>query len=287
MAITIVVFTASVIAQTVDPSDPVLQIRGLCPDGCNVALTRQEFQALMRIVAPDRDVTASMQQSIAKAYGEVLALDRAARESGIESSQEYRDKIQWLQLKTRAELFRRRLEKESEVVSAAEIATYYRENLPRFEQVKLRRLVLPRSSFAAADPQKFERDVKRIAAGLRERAARGEDLDRLQKEGYEALAFGGAPPSTEVGNRRRADLGADVVEEIFSLRSGEVSKVQEEKFSLVIYRVEGKWTVPEEEVREEIHREIAHQKLERALKDITGNVRTELDGKYLGTISAH
>src|SRR5262249_43782411 len=159
------------------------------------------------IVAPDRQPTTSIKQSVAQAYAELLAFDRAAREFGIESSQEYRDKIQWLQLKTRADLFRHRLEKESGAVSEAEIKTYYRKNISQFEEVKLRRLILPRNSFAAADGRKFEQDLERVAAGLRERAARGEDLERLQKQGYEALAFGGTPPSTKVGDRRRGDLG--------------------------------------------------------------------------------
>jgi hypothetical protein len=297
--VTIIVFTASVFAQNADPavassSAAVLHIRGVCPetkapptsvDACTVSVSRQEFDTLMRIVAPNRQVTASMKQSVAQSYAEMLAFDRAARESGIESSQEYRDRIQWLQLKTRAELFRHRLEKESGAVSDPEIETYYRENISRFEQVTLRRIVLPKNSFAAADRQKFERDVERIAAGLRARAARGEDLDRLQKEGYEALAFSGTPPSTEVGDRRRADLSGEVIEEIFSLRPGEVSKVQKEQYSFVIYRVEHKWTIPEEQVRTEIRREIARQKVERALKAITGNVRAELDKQYLGTDS--
>jgi parvulin-like peptidyl-prolyl isomerase len=301
IVVTVVVSTASALAQNAAPaaagsSDPVLHIRGLCPetktppaggDGCTVAMSRQEFDTLMRIVAPDRQPTASMKQSVAQAYAELLAFDRAARESGIESSQEYRDKIRWLQLKTRAELFRHRLEKESGAVSDAEIRTHYRKNLSQFEQVKLRRLILPKSSFAAADRRKFEQEVERVAAGLRERAARGEDFERLQKEGYEALAFGGTPPSTEMGDRRRGDLGAEAVEEIFSLKPGEVSKVQQEKYSFVIYKVERKWTIPEEQVREEIRREIARQKVERALKAVTGNIRAELDDKYLVTDSAH
>jgi len=301
IVITIVVFTASAFAQNAEPvvasfSEPVLHIRGVCPqtkasptgmEGCTVAVSRQEFDTLLRIVAPERQATASMKQSVAQAYAELLAFDRAARESGIESSQEYRDRIHYLQLKTRAELFRRRLEKESGAVSDAEIETHYRENVSRFEQVKLRRLLLPRTNFAAADRQTFERDAERTAAGLRERAARGEDLDRLQKEGYETLAFGGTPPSTEVGNRRRADLDAEVVEDIFSLRPGEVSKVQKEKYSFVIYKVETKWTIPQEQVRDEIRREIARQKVERALKAVTGNIRADLDEKYLGTDSGH
>src|SRR5215471_10838056 len=121
IAIAIVVFTASAIAQNAEPansSDAVLHIRGLCANGCDVDVSRPEFEAVMRIVAPDREATRSLKESVSKAYAELLAFDRAAREAEIQNSQEYRDTMQWLDLKTRAKLLRQRLEKESEMVTA-------------------------------------------------------------------------------------------------------------------------------------------------------------------------
>jgi bifunctional DNA-binding transcriptional regulator/antitoxin component of YhaV-PrlF toxin-antitoxin module len=194
--------------------------------------------------------------------------------------------MRWLQVKALADLLRRRLEKESGTVSEAEVEAYYREQLPRFEEVKLRRVVLPRNNFAVNDKQKFEHDIQRIAAELRERAAHGEDLERLQKEGYESLGFSGLPPVTDVGNHRRVNLPSEVREELFSLQPGEVSKVENETYSFVIYKVEAKWRLSSEQVREEITRELAKQKLERAFKSITGTIRTELNEKYFGTALA-
>jgi parvulin-like peptidyl-prolyl isomerase len=275
------------------PSDPVLSIHGVCSetensssDDCTVVVSRQRFDDLMNILAPGAQVAARMKQSFAKTYAELLAFDSAARESGIDNSPQYRETMQWLQLKTLADLFRRRLEKESRTVSEAEIEGYYCEHISQFEEVKLRRLVLPKNNFAIADTQKFEQNAQRVAAELRERAANGEDLERLQKEAYETLGFNGLPPATDVGNRRRTNVPSEVSEEVFSLRPGEVSKVERETYSFVIYKVEAKWALPEEQVREEISREIAEQKLERALNSITGNIRTELNEKYFGTASA-
>jgi bifunctional DNA-binding transcriptional regulator/antitoxin component of YhaV-PrlF toxin-antitoxin module len=231
-------------------------------------------------------VAAGMKDRIAKTYAELLAFASEARELGIDSSPLYQETMRWLQVKALADLLRRRLEKESRPVSDAEIEAYYREQLPHFEEVKLRRMVLPKSNFGTDDRQKFEHDVQRIAAQLRERAAHGEDLERLQKEGYEALGFSGLPPATDVGNRRRVNLPSEVREEVFSLRPGEVSKVEDETYSFVIYKVDAKWRLPKEQVREEITSELARQKLGRAFKSITGNVRTELNEKYFGTASA-
>jgi len=276
------------------PGDPVLFIRGVCgaaqyvspkADDCTVAVSRQQFDDLMSIFSPGK-VAPGMKDRFARTYAEFLAFASAARELAIDNSPQYLEMMRWLQVKTLADLLRRRLEKESATLSEAEIETYYREQISQFEEVKLRRLVLPRNSFAALDKKKLEQDAQRIAEDLRERAARGEDVERLQKEGYEALGLSGFPPATDAGNRRRANLPSEVREEVFSLRPGEVSKVEKETYSFVIYKVEAKWRLPQKQVREEITREVSKEKLERAVKSITGNIRTELNEKYFGTVSA-
>src|SRR5437763_12790907 len=110
--------------------------------------------------------------------------------------------------------------------------------------------------------------VFRVGADGRERAAEGEDLDQLQREACAGLGFSGQPPNTDVGNRRRANLLAEVSEEIFALNPGQISRVENEPYSLVIYKVEAKRVLPEESVGEEIARELAKQDLEGALKSV-------------------
>lgn len=217
----------------------------------------------------------------------MLAFEGAARESQIDKSPQYLEALRWLQAKTLADLLRHRLEKESGTVTEAEkIEAYYREKLPQFEEARIHRVVLPKNNFSMEDRQQFEQDARRIAAELRERAAHREDLERLQQQGYEALGFSGLPPDTVVGARRRADLPSEVSDEVFSLRPGEVSKVEEETYSFVIYKLEAKRTLSQEQVKDEITREIAKEKLDRALKSIAGKISTELNEKYFGPDSA-
>jgi parvulin-like peptidyl-prolyl isomerase len=257
------------------------------PSGdCTVAVSRRQFEDLLSVLSPRGQAAPVAKDRLAKTYVDLLAFDHAARELGIDNSPQYQATMQWLAANTLADLLRRRLEKESSVVSEAETEAYYREHLSQFEEVRLGRLVLPKDNFAAADKQKFEQDTQRIAAGLRTRAANGEDLGRLQNEGYEALGFRGLPPATDVGYRRRATLPPAYSEEVFSLRPGEVSKVENETYSLVIYKVQSKRRLTHQQVKEEINREVAKEKLERSLKSITGNIRTKLNEKYFGMISA-
>jgi PPIC-type PPIASE domain len=206
---------------------------------------------------------------------ELLALESAARRLGLDKSPEFQDMMHRFEVKTLADLLRRRLEAESSVVSDAEIENYYHAKIAQFEEVKLRRLILPKRNFSISDAQKFEQEAERIAAELRERAVQGEGLDRLQREGYEALGVSGMPPTTEVGIRRRANLPTEVRDEIFSLNAGEVSQVEKEPYSFVIYKVESKRTLPLEQVRQEIAREVSKTKLDQALKAITVQIQTE------------
>jgi hypothetical protein len=58
--------------------------------------------------------------------------------------------------------------------------------------------------------------------------------------------------------------------------------VEKEPYSFVVYKVDAKWTLPEERVREEISREIVKQKLETALQSVTEGIRTDLNENYFG-----
>lgn len=276
-------------AVSVWSQDPVMRIEGLCSgataapvhSGCTASVSRQQFETLLGILTPNRPGTPAMKEKFAKAYAELLAMESAAKELGIDKSPEYFETMRWLQAKTLADLFRHRLDQEG-TPSEAEIEAYYRENAPQFEEARIHRLVLPKNSFSAADRQKFIESAKRVAGELRERAAHGEDLERLQQEGFGALGFTGLPPSTVVGARRRRDVPPEMSDEVFSLQPGGVSRVEEETYSFVIYKLEAKRMLPLEQVKEEIARELAKRNLDRALKSIAAKIRTELNPEYFG-----
>jgi len=121
-----------------------------------------------------------------------------------------------------------------------------------------------------------------VVNDLRERATKGDDIDQLQKEAYTILALP-APPGTDMGNRRKANLLPEYQEEILSLNVGEVSKVEQEAFSFVVYKIDGKKLLPEEIVKDEISREISRQRLDNAFKEITGSIQLEFSEQYFGS----
>jgi len=284
------VSVAQTVAPTVAPADPVLTVHGVCslaPNAlaasakdCTVVVKRQQFEDLLKIVAPNGKVTETAKRNLAKAYADLLAFQIAAQKSGIDQSSEFQENLEWLRLRTLADLYRRGLEKTSKTVSEEEIDVYYRRNSAEFEEVKLHRMLVPRNGVAVTDPQGFENKALEIATAFRERAAKGEDLDQLQKEAYTAVGVNSPPPATDAGSRRRVGLSSEVRDDVFALRPGEVSKVEKEPYSFVVYKVDAKRTLPKEQVREEISRAIVKEKFDAALESVTGSVRADLNESY-------
>ena len=153
-------------AAIVAPGDTVLTIHGICSlsqrpspadtEDCTVTMKRQQFEDLLGIVVPGQGAAAA-KHSLAKTYTDLLAFESAAKRSGIDTSPQFLEAMEWLRLRTLADLYRRTLERESSSVSEEEIDQYYREHISQFEEAKLRRIVFPRNNFAVTDKQEFEK----------------------------------------------------------------------------------------------------------------------------------
>jgi parvulin-like peptidyl-prolyl isomerase len=274
------------------PEDTVLTIRGLCgvasnsleaasPE-CTAVVSRRQFEDLIQVAAPNAPATASIKQNLANMYTELRSFEAAARRRGLDRSPQFQNTMEWLRLRTLAGLYRGALEKEKNVASAAEISDYYEQHRGEFAEVKLRRMLVPKNNLATPDKRESENKALEVARAFRDRAARGEDFDGLQRDAYIAAGFNALPPSTEVGNRRRSGLPAQVADEVFALGPGEVSQVENEPYSFVIYKVEAKRTLAREQVRDEIAAEITKQKREAALQSVTGSVHADLNEAYFG-----
>jgi parvulin-like peptidyl-prolyl isomerase len=231
------------------------------------------------LAASGQPVPLNTRQQLAQTYADLLAYEEAARASGLERSPEFQDLMTLVRLRTLAEIHRRNLQAKYRAPSREDIDQYYRQNPLNFTEIKLRRILVPRKNPSAGDQQEYEKKALEVANGLRERAAKGNDFEQLQKEGYARLGLI-LPPATDMGDRRKANLLAEYRDEVFSLSTGEVSKVKQEAFSFVIYKVEEKKLLSQETVREEISHAISKQRLDNALKEITSGVHSEFNRWY-------
>ncbi len=99
-----------------------------------------------------------------------------------------------------------------------------------------------------------------LLADIRERAARGEDVTSLQVEVYKTLGLKAQPPQTELSTNPKPTFPANVEQDINALKAGEVTKVEFEPSGFNIYKVRSRNTIPIEQARAQIVREISQKK---------------------------
>lgn len=268
---------------------PVITVHGICPAGpasataalpCVTRITRQQFESLTdALYTGGRPPSLAERQNLARTYAEYLAVEAAARNTGMEDTPQFRELMNWARLRTTTELYRRDLQAKSKTPSPEEIEAYYNEHHSDYETVRLMRILVPREHGNTKDKDLFETSAKAIAELVQPRASHGEDPAHIQKDVYEGLRMG-PPPSVDLGERRRTELVPQEAKEIFSLKPGEVTKVLTEPKSYVIYKVLAKGVLGLEKVREEISREIYDQKFRKAMKALIDSAQTEFNEQY-------
>jgi parvulin-like peptidyl-prolyl isomerase len=132
----------------------------------------------------------------------------------------------------------------------------------------------------AKDKDAWERKALQLAKDLQLRAAKGEDIDDLQKEAYKTLELTVVPPASLIGKRRRSELTPEEADELFSLKVGDVSKLETESTTYVVYKVDSRRVAPLDDVTKEISRLLFRQREDAAIKAVTGSVHPEFNSKY-------
>jgi parvulin-like peptidyl-prolyl isomerase len=258
------------------------QKKNLAGGSCDRVMTREKFESLLNALNPGGQVIpAKSRQALAQAYAEFVALEAAAKRDGAEDSPQFREILEWVRLRTTAELYRRSLQEKFRNPAPEEIDAHYRQHLADFERVKLARILVPREDISAPDRSAFDKKARAAANSAHDRAARGEDPDAIQKDVYASLGLQ-APPPTNLGRYARSNFTAEEGNEVFALKPGETSHLQIEPKNYVIYKVISKETLPEEEVKTDIARQMAQAKFNEALKAITESAPAEFNTQYFG-----
>lgn len=312
-------------APGIAPKQAVITIKGLCAGAaktaprkttgagaCTTPVTKEEFERLLTAVSQmGQPVPPQMRQRLAQSYVELLAFANAAKKAGVDKDESFQEQVRLIRLQTLARAYQRDLQTKYSKPSAQEIEAYYQENLTKFEELKLRRIfipknnpsaqnkgepdkkalsaaeaTLPKSNPSAQDKEEYEKKAPLLAVEIRDRAAKGEDPEQLLKEAYATLGLTTQPMNTDMGKRRRGMLPKQLEEEIFALKAGEVSKVDAEPSGYVFYKVESRQTPPLDQLKEQIARDLGKQKLEDKLKEITGSMKPEFNEKYFGAAAA-
>jgi hypothetical protein len=284
----------------VAPSEPVITVRGLCPadtnpaskaavpttNDCVIKVTKEQFDNLLKAFNPgNQTVPPAQRRQVAQAYVDLLTFSEAAKSAGVENTPAFAEVMRVLRLKTLSDLYRNQLMEQFRNPPQQEIEAYYKENESKYDSAKLSRIYLPKN---IPDPQAtpeqkdaYQKKLPPVADDVQARAAKGEPMDKLQKEAYAALGIGAPPPTTDLSMARHGMFPAKLDQEIFSHKAGEVFR-SDDSSGYLIYRVDSRQVVPLETVKEEIARELGRRKLEEKFKELTTPVHTDLNEGYFG-----
>jgi hypothetical protein len=284
----------------VPPNQPVISIRGLCPAQkdiatntkvpstaeCTMSITKEQFDNLVKAFnSNNQPITQAQRRGLAEKYVELLVISEAAESAGVENTPTYAEVMRVLRLKTLGDLYLNQLAEQYRNPPEQEIEAYYQANQQKYEAVKLSRIYLPKND---PDPkatpeqkQDFEKKLQPLSDDIQARAAKGEDMAKLQKDAYTSLGITAAPPTTDLSLARHGMFPPKLDQEIFSHKAGEVFR-SDDASGYMIYRVDSRQTSPLESVKAEISQQLFRQKMEAKTKELNAPVHAEYDDKYFG-----
>ncbi len=273
----------------------VVEIHGLCPENksarpesCTTVLTREQFDAMVAAVGISSQLsTPAAKRNLATGYAQILALADAAEKAGMEKDANFQELMKIVRIRTLAQAYRHSLEQKYSTPNADEVSAYYNQNIQQYQQLRLDRIFIPRVNpkIAPAGQAEFAKKAEKVAQEIRERAANGEDMGKLQKEASASLGLI-APATTDIGPRKKGSLPPMVEPDVFALKSGEVTRVENEPSGFNIYKLRSKDTLPLAGVRNQIVQELQQKNMEAELKKLMEGVHTDLNEQFFSTRTA-
>ncbi|HEY2115300.1 MAG TPA: peptidyl-prolyl cis-trans isomerase [Candidatus Angelobacter sp.] len=276
----------------VAPDAAVVVVHGVCPnnaapansDACKVVITKQQFLAMVGGMNISSQLsTPSAMRSFAESYSQLLALASAGEKAGAENDPRFQELMRIARIRALADTYRHSLEEKYSNPSQQEIEAYYKENIDKYDALKVERIIIPTANFnrTPAARAEYDKKVRQLAADIRERAAKGEETQKLQDEAYKVLNLP-ASPQTDLGVKRHGGLPAAIEKDLFALKPGEVTKLETEPSGLNIYKLRSHDIIAVQFVKGEIVRDLHQKNMEAATRAVTGAVHPELNDQFFG-----
>jgi len=296
----------------VGPDDTVITLKGFCADAsqkgdaCKTAITRAQFEKLVEALQPG--MPSNLRRQLATRYSQVLKMSAAAEKRGLDKGPTFEEKMYFARMQILSQELGRALQEDSNKVTDADIEDYYKKNEASYEQATFARIYIPRAKQIAPSAAKPKADteagaksaatanaqqapteeqkkaaaeaMKKVAADFRDRAAKGEDPDKLEEEAYAAAGLPGSAPNTKMEKLRRTALPANH-QAVMELKPGEVSElISDPNSGYYIYKMVGKETLSVEAVKSDILKVISSQRYRDSMQSFQGNI--DLNDAYFG-----
>ena len=276
--------------QTLAPAKatkPAVTIRGLCDHvvknkPCTTMVSRQDIQAILDVMsATGRMVLPQQRRGVAESYVNLLASAHAATRAGLENDPRFAEVLRITRLKALSDLYQIHMDEEAAKISPDEIHRAYSRDPGSFEELKVQRIAIPMFNAENLKDNDFAERAKQLADAIRQKAAKGEDMDKLEKEVSAKLSVK-SPPGTLMGPVRRGIFAPEQEKAIFALKPGEVTQVMQQPSLYIIFKLESRRTLTEKEAGSEIRGKLYREKLDRLNKSVTESLHADYDDDYFG-----
>jgi hypothetical protein len=238
-----------------------------------------------------------------------MALSEAAKKRGLDKSEGYLETLKFVKMRILALKLTEAVRADADNVPVTDIAAYYKANPEAFEQFSLDRLFIPRSKQPsteddAKEPEKLteeqekakdaadkakqeksEQELNELAETMRQRLAAGEDINKLQKEAYEASGTKVDNPTVNMPTVRRTGLPAAHAA-VFELKVGEVSAVISDNGGHYVYKVVNKVVLPlDDKTTMEIRNKLRGERFKEMMDKYNNSFQTVTNDAYFGPAS--
>jgi parvulin-like peptidyl-prolyl isomerase len=251
---------------------------------CQTVITKEQFNAMLSGMSVAAQITTpAAMRNFAESYSQLLALANEGEKAGAENDPRFQELMRIARLRALADTYRHGLDEKYSNPSQQEIETYYNGNIAKYDSFKVERIIVPSINPGRTPAARAESDkkVQQLANDIRERAARGEETQKLQDEVYKVLALPSSP-KTDLGIKRRGSFPVAIEKDLLALKPGEVTKLETEMSGFNIYKLRSRDTIPLQYVKAEITRDLHQKNLEVAIKAVTGNIHPELNEQFFG-----
>ncbi|HEY2360333.1 MAG TPA: peptidylprolyl isomerase [Candidatus Angelobacter sp.] len=274
------------------PTDPVITIHGLCSGAapakakdasCTTVVSRQQFDGVMNgLNALGAPLLPAQRRAVAEGYATTLLNYEAAKKAGIDRDPRFAEVMRLARMRAMGDMYKAMEQEKATKVSSQEIETYYKNNLDNLEELTLRRVTLPRYNHANLKDEDYAAKARKVANDIQDRMAKGEDLDKLQKEAFDTLGVKD-PPTTKMGPIRRGAYAADQEKQLFALKPGDVTAVVEQPSAFIIFKLERRDMPILEQAKDEIVRRLIKQHIEKQEEARSKSIHVEFNEPYLGS----
>jgi hypothetical protein len=287
---------------SVAPNAAVMVVHGVCPDNagsvktglvktgsaqadsCQTVITKDQFNKMLSgMNVTSQLATPAAMRSFAESYSQLLALASKGQQAGAENDPRFQELLRIARIRALADSYRHSLEEKYSNPSQEEIDAYYKENISKYDSFKVERIIIPsiNPNRTPATRAEYEKKFQQLANDIRERAARGEETQKLQDEVYKTLSLP-STPKTDLGMKRKGGLPAGIERDLLALKPGEVTRLEAEMSGLNIYKLRSRDTIPLEFVKAEIVRDLHQKNMEAAIKSVTTSIHSDLNEQFFG-----